>query len=173
MFHEKEKRNLLPVTRKFLAVAFALLLLGACSSIDCTLHNTITTYYKILQPGGDSLQITDTLNITSTRSDGKSMLLLNRCVGKASFRLPVSYSHPEDILVFKFNKDTVQTLDTVWVKKEDIMHFESVDCGAIYFHELISVRHTYHGIDSLVIVNPSVNYDPQTVHFNLYPKIRK
>jgi hypothetical protein len=32
------------------------------------------------------------------------------------------------------------------------------------------VRHTHHAIDSLVIVNTSVTYDVQTVHFYLYPK---
>jgi hypothetical protein len=61
----------------------------------------------------------------------------------------------------------------VWVKKEDFPHFESVDCNASFFHRLTDVRHTRHYIDSIVISNPSVDYDQKTEHFRLYPKTGK
>lgn len=128
------------------------------------------------------MPITDTLSVATTRNDGNNILLeitthltdrdvvLNRLTGESAFSLPISYNHPEDILYFIF-ADSVKTLvDTVWVKKDDIPRFESVDCSAAFFHELTNVRHTHHAIDSLVIVNTSVTYDVQTVHFYLYPK---
>jgi hypothetical protein len=56
------------------------------------------------------------------------------------------------------------------LKKEDYPHFESVDCNAAFFHEITDVRHTRHYIDSLVLLNRSVNYDQTNIHFRLVPK---
>ena len=154
----------------------------SCSSIDCPVQNTVSVQYEIRDKVGKALSITDSLSVVTTRVDGKNIELdittrndgkstiLNKLIGRSSFSLPISYSHPEDILYFCF-KDSVKTVvDTVWIKKEDIPHFESVDCSASFFHELTDVRHTHNAIDSLVLVNRSVTYDVQTVHFYLYPK---
>jgi hypothetical protein len=86
--------------------------------------------------------------------------------------LPISYSHPEDVLLFKFEIASTDSLvrDTVWIKKDDYPHFESVDCNTTFFHTLTNVRYTRNYIDSIVINNPSVTYDSKTVHFYLYPK---
>ena len=115
----------------------------------------------------------DTLWIFTQRSDGSDTLLLNRGVGIKSFSLPISYSHPEDVLLF-FIADTtgVYTLDTLWLKKDDIPHFESVDCSAHFFHRLTDVRCTHEGIDSVKIVNPQVDYDTKKTHLHIYFKNR-
>ena len=142
---------------------------SSCSSIDCPVQNTVSVQYQIRDKAGDALSITDSLSVISERADGK-YVSLNRLIGKSAFSLPISYSHPEDILFFCFT-DSVKTLvDTVWIKKDDIPHFESVDCSAAFFHELTNVRHTHNAIDSLVLINTSVTYDVNTVHFYLYPK---
>jgi hypothetical protein len=142
----------------------------ACSSIDCPYENTISVQYEIRDKAGNALSITDSLSVVTTRLDGENVLL-NRLVDKSAFSLPISYSHPEDILFFCFT-DTVKTVvDTVWIKKDDIPHFESVDCNVSFFHHLTNVRCTHNYIDSLVIKDPSVNYDQTTVHFYLYPKV--
>ena len=154
------------------AVLFASLsaiVMYSCSSIDCPVQNTVSVQYEIRDKAGDALSITDSLSIITMRQDGE-YVLLNRLIGKSSFSLPISYSQPEDVLFFCFT-DSVKTLvDTVWIKKDDIPHFESVDCSAAFFHELTNVRHTHNAIDSLVLINTSVNYDVETVHFYLYPK---
>ena len=140
-----------------LLICLSLLVIISCSSIDCPVANTTRLDGKNIL-----------LDITTRENDQK--VLLNRLTGKSSFSLPISYSHPEDILYFCFT-DSVKTLvDTVWIKKDDIPHFESVDCAAAFFHELTDVKHTHHAIDSLVLINTSVDYDVQTVHFYLYPK---
>ena len=79
----------------------------------------------------------------------------------------------KDVLVFSFDNDNNNNLhvtDTVWIKKEDYPHFESVDCSAAFFHIITDVRYTRNYIDSIVIKNPSVTYDSKTVHFYFYPK---
>ena len=161
---------------------FSSIVLSSCSSIDCPVQNTVSVQYEIRDKAGKALSITDSLSVVTTRNDGKNIELditthndgkstvLNRLIGRSSFSLPISYSHPEDILFFCF-KDSVKTVvDTVWIKKDDIPHFESVDCSASFFHELKEVRHTHNAIDSLVLINTSVTYDVQTIHFYLYPK---
>lgn len=167
--------------RKLLSLAVAGLLVS-CSSIDCPIDNIVSVQYEVRDKAGNALPLTDTLSVASTRLDGENILLdittllngkyniLNKLTGESAFSLPISQSHPEDILFFCFKDSVTLVVDTVWIKKEDIPHFESVDCSAAFFHELTDVRHTHNAIDSLVLVNTSVTYDDKTIHFYLYPK---
>ena len=161
---------------------FVVLWLAACSTIDCPVQNIVSVQYEIRDKTGAALSIKDTLSVVTTRLDGSNILLdittllngknviLNKLIDKSAFSLPISYSHPEDVLFFCFT-DTVKTVvDTVWIEKDDIPHFESVDCSAAFFHELKGVRFTRNAIDSLVLLNKSVTYDQETVHFRLVPK---
>ena len=162
---------------------FVVVWLTACSSIDCPVQNIVSVQYEIRDKAGDALSIKDTLSVITTRLDGSNILLditthlngqdviLNRLIDKSAFSLPISYSHPEDILFFCFTDTAKTVVDTVWIKKDDIPHFESVDCSAAFFHRLTDVRCTHNYIDSLVIIEPSVDYDQTTVHFHLYPKV--
>jgi len=158
-----------------------LLLLTACSSIDCPVNSIVETIWKVCDSTGQELVLGDTLTVTTVRKDGQEITVLNgrdntvlnKLTQKSAFNLPISYSHPEDILVFHFdnnNNDSLHVVDTVWIKKDDYVHFESVDCNTIFFHTLTDIRHTQHYIDSIVIKNPSVTYDYETVHLYLYPK---
>lgn len=159
---------------KRLPIVLLSMLAVACSSIDCPVQNTVSVLYNVCNADGSALTLSDTLTVTSMRNDGTDTTLLNLFIGSDNFTLPISYSHPEDILLFTFanvNNDSLLAVDTVWVKKQDIPHFESVDCNASFFHELTGVRHTRNYIDSLVISNSSVTYDQETVHFRLYPKV--
>lgn len=153
-------------------VFIGLALLLSCSSIDCPVNNIVETVYEIHDVDGEKLSLSDSLTVTSTRKDGEEAILLNSFSGKETFNLPISYSHPEDILVFHFHHATigVSVMDTVWLKKDDIPHFESVDCNTSFFHTLTDVRYTCNYIDSIVIKKTSVNYDNEEAHFYLYPK---
>ena len=158
---------------KRLPYKWLLMLLAACSSIDCPVNSIVETVYNVYDSVGSELSLSDTLTVTSTRKDGIDSTVLNKLVGKSTFNLPISYSHPEDIFVFHFDnneKDSLHVTDTVWVKKDDYPHFESVDCNSIFFHTITGIRYTQNYIDSIVIKNPSVTYDHNTVHFYLYPK---
>lgn len=148
------------------------MMMVACSSVDCPVDSTVATLYQIRNSDGTELKLVDTLTVSSTRADGKDTIIYNKGIAVSSFNLPISYSHPEDVMVFQFNIANTDSLvkDTVWVKKEDHPHFESVDCNTTYFHTLTDVKCTRHYLDSIVLNNPSVTYDSQTVHFYLYPK---
>ena len=165
-------------------LAALMLLPGAvssCSSIDCPVENIVAIQYEIRDKDNDALAISDSLSVVTARLDGTYVditallnsddVTLNKLVGKSAFSLPVSYSHPEDILFFCFTDTARTVVDTVWIKKDDIPHFESVDCNASFFHRLTGVRYTTNAIDSLVIKNTNVDYDRKTVHLLLYPKV--
>lgn len=155
----------------------SILFLLACSSIDCPVKNTVAVYYVIssYNDNGELVadSLVDTLWVWTRKANGEDTLLLNSLVGKSRFALPISYQHPEDVLVFAM-RDTslVWTLDTVWLRKEDIPHFESVDCAAHYFHELTAVRSTQNGIDSLVLSTTSVTYDDGVTNLRIFFKDR-
>lgn len=145
---------------------------AACSSVDCPVQNTVYTVYKLYGDDGKEATLSDTLTISTTRRDGKDSVLLNRSLNTKTFNLPISYTDAEDTLFFEV-KDSVATLtDTVYVSKDNIPHFESVDCSASFFHNITGVRWTRNAIDSIAINKKSVNYDPGTEHFHIYFKSR-
>ena len=126
-------------------------------------------YYNVYDSEGALLQLQDTLTIYTKRKNRTDTILLNSGIGLKAFDLPVSYTQPEDTLFFHFYKDDYDVTDTVWIKKDDYPHFESMECKVDYFHQLTGVRYTTHAIDSLVLKNPNVNYEDQTINFFIYP----
>jgi hypothetical protein len=82
----------------------------------------------------------------------------------------VSYQSPVDTLVFETIR--LAAIDTVWLEKQDIPHFESVDCSALFFHNITAVRSTHIGIDTIIITNPTVDYDPSNPHLYIRFKAR-
>jgi len=159
--------------RYFCLSAF-LLFLAACSTIDCPVQNKVAVNYAVKTiVGGVEVNDTlkDTLYVWSTRGDGDDTLLFNSGINISSFSLPISYTHPEDKLVFCLvDTDKVAAIDTVWIKKEDIPHFESVDCSAHFFHKLTAVRSTHKAIDTIFINKANVNYDSSIDHIHIHFK---
>lgn len=159
--------------RRLLLFAFVAVI-AACSTIDCPVQNKVAVNYavKTIVDGVEVKDtLTDTLYVWSMRSDNKDTLILNRGIAISSFSLPVSYTHPEDKLVFCLvDTNDVSTVDTVWLKKEDIPHFESVDCSAHFFHTLTAIRSTHKAIDTIFINNPKVNYDSSLDHIHVHFK---
>lgn len=147
---------------------FLMLLLSACSTIDCPLNNQVAVVYKLM---GDVSPLNDSLTISTTRFDQSDTVLLNQAVNVDSFLLPISYNRPEDVLFFRRTNSTGWSItDTVVIEKQDIPHFEAVDCNPAYYHVINNVRHTRLGIDSIVINQPKVTYDASKSHLLVYFK---
>lgn len=145
----------------------------ACSSVDCPVQNAVYTIYKVRNADGTAGTLADTLTVSTTRRDGTDSVLLNRDVNAATLNIPISHNAPADTLYFE-RKDTTGSVltDTVTVRKDNTPHFESVDCNASFFHNITGVEWTRHGIDTIVVNNPSVNYDLSTEHFHIVFKVR-
>jgi hypothetical protein len=145
-------------------------LLG-CSSIDCPVQNTVRTVYELSEALNDTLTVTTQRSVSAVPSGAtRDTILLNSGTGLTTFSLPISYTNPVDTLIFKTVR--LVAVDTVWIEKEDIPHFESVDCGASFFHRITSVRSTHVGIDSIVLKKAFVDYDKSTAHIFVYFKAR-
>ena len=158
----------------------------ACTSIDCPVNNSVRTTFALKKADGTSDTLSkDTMWVWTQRADGTDTLVSHQTQGNlelnyfygssaTSFDLPISHTQPEDVLcVLLRNAAGAKYRDTIHVKKENIPHFESVDCQASYFHTITAVSTTHHVIDSIVINNPNVNYDPNTTHFKLYLKANR
>ena len=141
----------------------------SCSTIDCPVNSLVETKYEFYSSTGETLTLLDTLTVVTSRQDGIDTVF-KKGSNISSFSLPISYSHPEDVFVFRFKGDGWQTADTVWIKKEDYPHFESVDCNPLFYHDLTAVKCTHNLLDSIVIKNPSVTNDNKVVHLYIYPK---
>ncbi len=142
----------------------------ACTTIDCPVQNTVYTVYNLQKADGTPDTLKDTMYVYTYRVDGKDTILYNAGIGKTTFTLPIGYSNPEDTLYFLLRNGTVLSLDTVWIKKENYPHFESVDCNAVFFHDITAVRTTHNGLDSITINKHNVDYDAKTEHFHIYFK---
>lgn len=172
---ERKQRRYLTFCAVALLITYHLTLTTSCSSIDCPVQNTVAVNYGIVDVLGQTVECTDTIYIWTQRADGNDTLILNRGVNLSSFSLPMSYQHPEDMLVIYITDldHEHETLDTIWLKKNDFPHFESVDCGTHFFHELTDVSYTRRGIDTISINNRNVNYDQTVTHLNICFKARQ
>lgn len=155
-----------------IAIFALFVLLTACSSVDCPVQNAVYTVYKVMKSDGTPDTLRDTLTVSTTRTDGSDSVLLNLSVNTTTFNLPVSYNEPEDTLIFELRGYEWQMTDSVFVKKDNYPHFESVDCNISFFHSIRGVRWTRNFIDSIAINNQQVNYDPSPEHFHIYIKAR-
>ena len=183
-----------PHSTKFLWGGICLLLFLSCSSIDCPMNNTVSTKYALYKSDGTADTLRDTLTvITLQRIADHDPVALNRSVNTTTMDIPISYQSDEDVLYFVrsfpylyettvineegIEVDTILELaayvtDTVTVVKTNRKHFESIDCAPSFFHTIRNVIYTRNAIDSIVINNPEVNYDPSKEHFRVYFKSR-
>lgn len=165
---------LLLVVCQALVLTVASSVYTACSSIDCSVSSRVYTRYTLLKPTGVADTLRDTLWVHTVRRDGRDTLVLNAAIGLTKLELPISYSNPEDTLFFNMHgMDGYSATDTVWLKKENYPHFESVDCNVTFFHTVTDVRCTHNALDSISINYPEVNYDTKTEHFYIYFKDRR
>lgn len=156
--------------RCLIALVALLSVLTACTSIDCPVEHTVRTLYVLKKSGERPDTLKDTLYIVSKRINKTDTLLVNGVINVPTLSVPISYTSPEDTLYFYFRNGMFQATDVVLIKKDNLPHFESVDCNASFFHRITGVRYTSNAIDSIRINNPSVTYEPTTEHLHLYLK---
>lgn len=142
-----------------------ILLLTACQNISCPLDNVVKMT-SCLYLNGEEVTMGDTLSVTSTST---SQTLLNRLSSFSRFSLPVHQDpsgEASDTLLLswrvaaKSEGEPAQLLrDTLFVAHTCDPHFESIDCPASVFHHVFSVTSSHTLIDSVEIINPTLNYD--------------
>ena len=94
--------------RRIVVVLFlTLIVLAACTSIDCPVQNKVYTNYNLYKSDGsvDTLTV-DTLTIVTKVADGTLDTLLNQSTGITYFELDISHTQPEDEF-YLFLNDTL------------------------------------------------------------------
>ena len=147
-----------------LPLAMMLVVLTACTSIDCPLNNLVKVNL-IMKNGNETLA--DTLTITAIRTSSDT--IFNSGVNISNLAIPVSYTQEEDLLQITLNDTLGNTYkDTLTIRKTNQIHFEAVDCPPNYFHTLTGITTTCHAIDSVVIKNPNIDYDSSKENIYIY-----
>ena len=148
-------------------VAAMVLLVTACSSIDCPLSSRVYTKYKL---AGKVDKISGKLTAIIDLGDGNDSTWFNQITAVDSFEIPMSYQREENKIRLVLESEDTTYYDTIVVKKTDIPHFEAVDCSPAFFHHIEGIGYTRNCIDSIVINNPNVNYDASKSTFYIYFK---
>ncbi len=144
--------------------------LAACSSIECPMNSHVYANYGFYVEGDTAVSIKDKLTVTTTQNDGNDTTLINKVTGTHNINLPMSFLHDTDTLTFTLEGESGMQSDVLYVKKTNEMHFESVECGANYFHKILSIESTHNFIDRVVINKDNVNYDASEEHVYIYLK---
>lgn len=142
------------------------LLFASCDNVSCPLNNTVESVYGFYAANyddagdlitGRAVSVGDTITVTAL---GPDTVLANKLVNKNSVSLPVSFFNDEDVFVFRF-ADQEQRIahDTIRVAKTNLRHWDDPSCPVHMWHTITSVRYTHNLIDTLIITNPTVNYD--------------
>lgn len=149
--------------RKALFFVLAILTLGACTSLDCSVDNIVALNVSI----PDTVKY-DTLNVYAI-VNGKDTALYTNGTDITSLSLPMSYSQDADEYIFAFTDTLGATRsDTVVVGKTNQPHFESVDCTPQFWHTITSATTTHHMLDSITINEANVNNDQSKKHIILH-----
>lgn len=153
--------------RKIILAIVAFLCLCACNTITCPLNNVVTLN---LSMQGDVDTLKDTLSVWTVRADGTDSVLINQKVNVTSLQLPMSYDQDVDMWVFSAKDTTTKTTinDTVRISKTNQPHFESVDCGPAFFHNITGVTCTKHLLKDVTINYEKIDYDATKTHLYIY-----
>ena len=139
------------------ALAFAALMSSCENGYDCYLENI--AYNRIGFYKSDSTdvkyQLPEVLTV-SLMINGKDSIVVNHIEYADALQLPMSYTNECDTVIFGYGNDIA---DTMFVAHENILYYQSMECGTIMYHKLEDIKHTGILIDSVAIVRDYVKFD--------------
>lgn len=151
---------------------------SACASSDCPLNNTVNMVVNFYNSQtGYKENINETMSIYV--SGKRDTLLINRIKNFNTLKLPLSYTGATDTLLMRFLTEDGFVTDTLYLSHTNQPHFVSLECSTAYFHTLTDTKSSHRqpsadfptAIDSIVIANPSINYDEKEnlkIYFSHY-----
>ncbi|MBE6276464.1 MAG: hypothetical protein E7096_09025 [Bacteroides sp.] len=147
-----------------LGVAFATLWTG-CGDAECPLSSHAVARFDFLDskthhPVGLTNGATIT-GIIYLDNHPEIDTLFNQANNYMS--LPLSYT--EQTTYVMHYSETLR--DTIELTHKNIPFVKDIECGAMMFHQVESMRYTTNVLDSVVLVNPDINNEEKT-NFNIY-----
>ena len=134
------------------------MLLSSCENgYDCNLENI--AYNRIGFYKSDSSEVKYQLPEVLTVSlmvNGKDSIVVNHIEYADALQLPMSYTNECDTVIFSYSNSYA---DTLFIAHENILYYQSMECGTTMYHKLKDVEHTNGLIDSVAIVRDYVKFD--------------
>lgn len=141
----------------FAALLLALLFAGCENGYDCHLENV--AYNRIGFYKSDSTdvkyQLPEVLTV-SLMVNGRDSIVVNHIEDTDALMLPMSYTNECDTVIFGYGESIA---DTLYVAHQNILYYQSMECGTIMYHKLEEVKYTKRLIDSVAIVHNFVKFD--------------
>ena len=135
------------------------MLFSACDSgYDCHLENTAYNrigFYNSSAGNNDKYEFPEMLTV-SLMVNGKDSIVVNHITNADGLQLPMSYTNACDTVIFNYN-DNIN--DTLFVAHENILYYQSMECGTVMYHKLENITHTGRFIDSIAIVEKFVKFN--------------
>ena len=128
--------------------------LSACNENDCSLTNVALAHFDFLSGSGKSVTTTSEITVTGTIVDEAGEARTDTLYNKATSSLDLPISYADNTTYVLHHTEAIR--DTIWLTHDNIPHIADIDCGAMMFHRITSVRHTTNALDSIKLVNPEV-----------------
>ncbi len=140
-----------------LLVAAAALLAGCDGGYDCYLENIAYNRIGFYKKGNaeQRYEFPETLTV-SLMVNGRDSIAVNHIQDADGLQLPMSYTSQCDTVIFGYANGIA---DTIRFFHGNILFYQSMECGAIMYHRLDSIRHTSRFIDSVAIAKKYVKFD--------------
>lgn len=144
-----------------LAIVAMLCLLGsACGDNTCYENGNSLPLAKLYL--GKSEQTITGLTIMGIGAPGDSLLEDSSTLSEVYLPLRASVSTTS----YKISRwvtiegEKSQVSDTLTLDYKPIEYFHSVECGAMFNFDITDVRHTIHGIDSVILITTTITNSP-------------
>lgn len=142
------------------AIAVIGFLCHGCSEVDYQLYHTSYCMVRFYDASGDSISISDSLQITA---DGTDSVLVSykQGYGVKTIYLPLSYNNNKDVFHLSFKNGTTVNVVDLTVNHENWMHFENADNQPCAYHQIstIEVSPTNLQVKSASVTKAEVTYD--------------
>lgn len=145
---------------KLLVSLIVILNVTSCASVDCPLTSTVYSHWSFYSDG-KNVSISDSVYVYAL-VHGRDTLLINRLYNASNMDLPFSYYLPADTFRLEIHQasedgGTNQWEDLIIIKKDNLDHFNSPECGIWHEHSVTEVTHTHLMIDSIQVVNKKID----------------
>lgn len=145
----------------FIILMPGVLFLGCNNGNDCVVENVSYARFNFYDKSNASVKLSATITVTAAGTDS---ILVNKETSASGLELPVSYTAREDTFVIQY---TDLMRDTIFMSHTNIPYFISMDCGMAMYHLVEKINCTHYAIDSIKLVNPQINFDPNE-NFKIY-----
>ena len=142
---------------KIYILLLATILIGCDSGYDCYPENIAHNRIGFYKEGNAEVEyeFPEVLTV-SLMVNGKDSIVVNHIQNADALQLPMSYTNTCDTVIFSYGNGIA---DTIRFFHENILFYQSMECGTIMYHRLDSIRNTSRYIDSIAIVKDYVKFD--------------